>query len=356
MPIRQRNGVWWIDFRTPSGQRIRRSTGTPDKKAAQEYHDRLKAQLWRQHKLGEQADRSYDEAALRFLAAYEGQADYESKVRYVEYWRQHLGRIPVANISTAHVLDALPTHKTYKKRGPEPLTPATKNRYLACIRTMLNMCAAWGWIARAPQLPALPEPKRRVRWIPRGEAAKLIQTVPQEWLRDACILGFATGMREDEIYGLEWSHVNLPARTAWVDADRAKSGRSRTIPLNDDAMAVLQRRKGADGRYVLMRNGRRIRGGDDRMFRQSVTDAGIQNFRFHDIRHTWASWHAQAGTPLLVLQQLGGWETLEMVMKYAHLAPSHLASHAGAVTFWSHDQEQAQKNGNEDCALVAVAA
>ena len=52
--------------------------------------------------------------------------------------------------------------------------------------------------------------------------------------------------------------------------------------------------------------------------------AGIENFRWHELRHTWASWHVQAGTPLYVLQELGGWESVEMVRKYAHLSTAHL--------------------------------
>lgn len=59
--------------------------------------------------------------------------------------------------------------------------------------------------------------------------------------------------------------------------------------------------------------------------------AGISDFRWHDLRHTWASWHVQLGTPLFVLQELGGWETLEIVKRYAHLAPEHLQAHAERV-------------------------
>jgi len=62
--------------------------------------------------------------------------------------------------------------------------------------------------------------------------------------------------------------------------------------------------------------------------------AGIDDFRWHDLRHTWASWHVQAGTPLHVLQELGGWETPAMVRRYAHLAPEHLAEHAVRIS-WS---------------------
>ncbi|WP_323011533.1 site-specific integrase [Castellaniella sp.] len=356
MSIRLRNGVWHVDFCAASGKRVRHSAGTTDKKQAQEYHDRLKAQLWRQSKFGDQPDRSYDEAAIRFLAAHVNQSDYESKARYIEYWRQFLGHLTIGQITADEILDNLPTHKTHKHKGPTPLKPATKNRYLATIRTMLKMCVTWGWITKAPHLPILDEPTRRVRWITHDAAANLITAVPQTWLQDACILGFATGMREDELYGLEWPQVNFKNRTAWVEGEQAKSGRARSVPLNADALAVLWRRKGLHDRFILTRNNKRIKGGDDRMFHKACETAAIDNFRFHDIRHTWASWHAQAGTPLLVLKELGGWETLEMVMKYAHLAPSHLSAHAEAVTFWSHDGETAKKNGTQDMSLRAVAS
>ncbi|WP_254662009.1 tyrosine-type recombinase/integrase [Delftia sp. JD2] len=68
------------------------------------------------------------------------------------------------------------------------------------------------------------------------------------------------------------------------------------------------------------------------MLARAFAAAGVENFRVHDLRHTWASWHVRSGTPLFVLKELGGWKTLEMVKKYA-LAPEHLAQYANAVMF-----------------------
>jgi len=67
----------------------------------------------------------------------------------------------------------------------------------------------------------------------------------------------------------------------------------------------------------------------DRIDRIALERAGIENFRFHDLRHTWASWHVQNGTPLFALQELGGWETERMVRRYAHLTAGHLAAYVG---------------------------
>ena len=67
-------------------------------------------------------------------------------------------------------------------------------------------------------------------------------------------------------------------------------------------------------------------------------EADIKDFRWHDLRHTWASWHVQQGTPLYVLKELGGWETLEIVKRYAHLAPEHLKEYAERINFGATSQ------------------
>src|SRR5690625_3740847 len=91
MAIRKhpQSGVWHIDITTPGGERIRRSTRTRDKRKAQELHDKIKAELWRQEQLGDKPKHDFEEACVLLLRESKGQADYETKVRHVRYWRKH---------------------------------------------------------------------------------------------------------------------------------------------------------------------------------------------------------------------------------------------------------------------------
>jgi len=339
MSIKQRNGVWWIDLRTPSGERVRRSAGTASRKAAQEYHDRLKADLWRVARLGETPQYTFEQAAVRFLHEYEGHKSYDTHKRHITYWRDQLAGRTIASLTTNDIKDALPTHVVRQHQARRKVSPSTRNRHLSTIRRMLNLCREWGWIASVPILRPEIEPKVRIRWITQAEAQRLLAAISRDWLRDTVAFALATGMRAGEILNLQWENVDLSRSIAWVTADKAKSGRARSIPLNPEAVHIIRRRIGLHACYVFTSNGKPKKQVDAKMFARACERAGIENFRFHDLRHTWASWHVQAGTPLFVLKELGGWETLEMVKKYAHMDGGTLGQYANAVTFWAHGTE-----------------
>lgn len=352
MSIKRRpdSEVWWVDITSPSGERVRCSTGTRNRREAQEYHDRLRAQMWRQARLGETPERTFEEAAVKFLEAAQGQKDYATKLRHIAYWREQFGGQPISSLTTEAIMDALPTHVAGTRTK---LTPATRNRYLSTIGRMLNQCVEWDWLRSAPKLRRAAEPKVRVRWMTHEQARDFLDAIQLEWMRDVCQFALATGMRASEILGLTWAQVSLERNMASVGADQTKSGRARAVPLSDDALDVLCRRVGQHDRLVFTRaSGRLITQPDARTFRAACEAAGLQGFRFHDLRHTWASWHVQAGTPLFVLKELGGWETLEMVKKYAHLGAEHLAAYANHVTFTARSSEK-QKAAPDGERLVA---
>lgn len=289
-------------------------------------------------------ERLFDEAAVQFLNAKKGQSAYSVKVQHIAYWRTIFGGRPLSSLTSDAIMDNLPTH--FVRHGTKvqrETSQSTKNRYLATIRTMLNMAVEMRWIPYSPMIKNYREPAVRVKFLTRDQARALIPAISQQWLRDICRFALATGLRCGEILSLKWEHIDIPRASAWVDAGNAKSFTSRSVPLNAEALAVLEsRRRSLD--FVFTRTpGLALNAIDAPMLKRAFDEIGVKNFRFHDLRHTWASWHVQSGTPLFVLKELGGWKTLEMVKKYAHLAPEHLSPYANAVMFWSEQPESGEK-------------
>jgi len=154
----------------------------------------------------------------------------------------------------------------------------------------------------------------------------------------------ATGLREANVTGLQWPDVDLERRVAWVHHDESKTKRALGVPLNVDAVLILRRWLGKHPTHVFCYT-RQIDGKpvaapiaecNSAAWYKALKRAGIENFRWHDLRHSWASWHVQAGTPLHVLQEMGGWSSIDLVMRYAHLASEHLADHADRIATRLH--------------------
>jgi len=122
--------------------------------------------------------------------------------------------------------------------------------------------------------------------------------------------------------------VDLVRRLAWIHPDEAKARKAIAVPLNAEAVALISKQVGKHQTHVFSFRGRPIRQVSTKAWYQALERAGIQDFRWHDLRHTWASWHVQNGTPLFALQELGGWESPDMVRRYAHLSAEHLAPYA----------------------------
>ncbi len=208
---------------------------------------------------------------------------------------------------------------------------STANHYMALVRAILRKARdEWEWVERIPKVPMFKQATRRIRWLTHEEADRLLAELPPH---QAALARFAlaTGLRQGNVLGLTWQQVDLDGELAWIHPDEAKGRKAIPVPLNADAMEVLREQRGLHRKWVFTWKGERIKQVNTHAFQKALRRAGIENFRWHDLRHTWASWHAQAGTPLHALQELGGWETVSMVRRYAHLAPSHLAEYASNV-------------------------
>jgi integrase len=117
-------------------------------------------------------------------------------------------------------------------------------------------------------------------------------------------------------------------RLAWIHPDQAKARKAIPVPLNAEAVLLLRKLAGKHPTHVFSYKGARITQVSIKAWYSALRRAGISAFRWHDLRHTWASWYVQRGTPLFALQELGDWESPEMVRRYTHLGAEHLALYA----------------------------
>ena len=211
----------------------------------------------------------------------------------------------------------------------------TANRYLALVRAVLRQAAGpWQWIDKAPAVTLYPEAKRRVRWLSKEEVTRLLNALPPHQ-KQLARFALATGLRQANVLRLRWSEVDLARTTAWVHADEAKAREAIGVPLNEEAMAVLNEEKGKHPERVFTYKGRPLGQVNTRSWRNALKRAGIENFRWHDLRHVWATWHVMAGTTIAELQELGAWKS-ELMVKSSAMRISRPSNCAPLRTSWVH--------------------
>lgn len=321
MSLYKRGSTWWIDFTTPSGERIRRSAETSSKAEAQELYDTLRMQSWRVVKLGDKPKRTWDDAAYKWLMETQYKKTHHQDMATISWLQQYF---------RGKYLDSL-TRDVIAKVGELKLkktSPATANRLLALIRAILRKAALdWEWIDKPPVIKLYREAKRRVRYLTPEQANTLLHELP-EHLADIVRFSLATGLRRANVTKMEWSQVDITRRVAWIHGDQAKGGKPIHVTLNATAINVLTKQIGKHPARVFSYKGKPITQVNTKAWYKALKRAGIENFRWHDLRHTWASWLTQQGVPLNVIQEMGAWESSEMVRRYAHLAPEQFAQHA----------------------------
>ena len=208
------------------------------------------------------------------------------------------------------------------------ITGATVNRYLAALSHALTMASReWGWMTDNPmrRVTKKKESRGRVRMLSEDERKRLLAACRESGcgaLEPAVLLALCTGMRQGEIIGLRWPDVDL--RRGRLVLDDTKNGDRRGVPLAGPALEVLKelaRHRRLDTDLVLPETGS-LR----HAWARAVKKSKLQDFRFHDLRHTAASYLAMAGCTPSEIAAVLGHKTLAMVKRYAHLHDAHVAS------------------------------
>jgi integrase len=285
---------------------------------------------------GEAAQRTVGEAIDRYLELLPNVKlnDERNRRRQLAWWRAELGKLTLAQCTAARIAtcrDKLLATPICRPGGTnKSRQPATVVRYLAALSHVLTVATDdWGWLPDNPvrKVRKPRQPRGRLRFLSDNEreallAACRLSTSPA--LYPAVVLALTTGMRRGEILGLRWSDVNLA--DASLRLDTTKNGERRIVPLVGHALEVIRALRATapqDAEFVFAG----VKSGRPRdiatPWSTAVRRAGLVDFRFHDLRHTTASYLAMRGASLLEVGAVLGHKSAQMTKRYAHLSADH---------------------------------
>ena len=273
--------------------------------------------------------------------------DSKERGRLLDWWTQEIGAYALAEVTPARIaecrdkLASEPIPSKRKKPDPDAppryRTPARVARYLSALSPVLEFAVREkGWLDANPirKVKKPQEARGRVRFLDTEERERLLAACDQATdtpeLRVIVLMALTTGARRGEIANLRWRQVDLARKV--VTLEDSKNGDRRALPLVGPALAALKEHakvRPLDGSKLVF-PGRSKKTADkpldvERAWQTALRRAEIEDFRFHDLRHTAASYLAMSGSSLAEIAEVLGHRTLSMVKRYAHLSHAHTA-------------------------------
>ncbi|MBS0177693.1 MAG: site-specific integrase [Nitrospira sp.] len=327
MGLFKRNKVWWMSI-THNGRQIRKTTGSTDKRLAEAILAKVTMKLieGRYFDRLEENERTFQEMVERYIAERVVGASRHGERRakgILKHLLPTFGQFTLAQVTPKAI-------SAYKwRRQQAGAAPATIVKELAMMKTAFNVAIReWEWCRDNPvcRVTMGKVNNARVRYCDNDTLARIYQACPR-WLQPIVMVARYTGLRRENVVLLQWEQVDMARRV--IILDRTKNGDALGIPLCDPAMRTLQDlkplRSFPHGTVFFQDNGEPVT--LDMVttgFRRACEAVGVTNFRFHDLRHTFASALVQKGVDLYRVQRLLGHRDGRMTQRYAHLAPENL--------------------------------
>ena len=251
----------------------------------------------------------------------------------LNWWEKHIGQYALADVTPSLLseLRDLLSHET-NSRG-KIRSNATVNRYMTTMQCVFSEAVKeWELLEQNPffRVKKLKEPQGRVRFLKEDEKVSLLkecQKASNPYLYPAVIVGLSTGARKMEILNLKWENVDLEGGRAILE--NTKNGERRGINILGEVNKLIRHLydiRNPNSPYVFASKDGKHPFDITRSWKKAIKNAGIQNFRFHDLRHTTASYLAMQGKSIGELADVLGHKTLQMVKRYAHLSDEHKKS------------------------------
>ena len=319
MGVFKKNGYWYIDYYV-DGRRKREKVG-PNKRQAQLVLKKRRVQVAEGKFLDiRKTPRvTFKDIAATYLETY-AKPNKRSWTRD-ETCIKNLS--PYFANKYLHEITPLDIER-YKKKRTDKVTPRTVNIEVKFLKALYNKAISWGKADKNPvkEVTLFPEDSGRVRYLEKDKIGQLVKAC-SDHLRPIVITALNTGMRKREILDLKWSDIDLYRKTIYII--RSKGGRQREVPINSvlyQTLCFLGEKEGVSS-YVFASRGGRPYGNITKSFKSALKGAGIKNFRFHDLRHTFASHLVMSGVDLKTVQELLGHQSIAMTLRYAHLSRGH---------------------------------
>lgn len=269
------------------------------------------------HTLAEAIDR-YVEDHLSDLGSKDGQRDRRSQLLW---WRRKLGALSLAELSPATISDA-------RRSLLRSVSGPTSNRYLAAISAVLRHASQeWQWVTSnaVSSVRRKPEHRGRVRYLSEAERRRLLhacEASSNKRLYPLVLFALTTGARKSELLGLRWRDVDLENRRAVLQKTKNRERRALSFPgPAGELLAEMAKRR--EGCQYLFAGTRGRPSFPRKAWKTAVEEAKLEDFRWHDLRHTAASYLAMSGATLAELAAFLGHRPLDMVRRYSHLSEQH---------------------------------
>jgi integrase len=214
--------------------------------------------------------------------------------------------------------------EAHLKRIQNPIQPATVNRELSLLKHMFSKAVEWSKVRDNPtrRVKLLKGEVQRVRFLMPDEIQMLLSNCPDH-IKPIVTLAVHTGMRKGELLGLKWDQVSF--EQGIITLTETKNNERRDIPMDQTVKATLKALEALERESPFVFCNEEGRNFEDigRSFETALRRSGIEDFRFHDLRHTFASNLVMEGVDIMTVKELMGHKTLEMTLRYSHLAPNH---------------------------------
>jgi integrase len=252
------------------------------------------------------------------------------------WWKERLGNLALADVTPAIIGEARDELARGITRSGTPRSPSTVTRYMAPLSHCFTIAMKeWGWIDDTPmrKVTKPKEPKGRMRFLSDDERDRLLHACQESgnlYLHTIVVLAIVSGMRRSEIMNLTWDKIDLKRSVVTLQPEDTKNNEARAVPLSQHVLQMLKglekvRRIDTNLAFPAPADIERTPKPIDiqSAWKGALRRADIKDFRFHDLRHTAASYLAMNGATLAEIAEVLGHKTLQMVKRYSHLTEAH---------------------------------